>query len=369
MEFTTGDTVPWFAASTHTTPQFQFSAAGGRYVVLSFLGSASHPEIQKFLAAIQEQRHQFSDEHCCFFGVTVDPLDFQNGCVIEDLPGIRFFQDFDGAISRAYGALATDSSGVGAGACRPHTLLLDQRLRVLESIPFGVSGREHAERLLGLVRMLPSLGEHHPAEVQAPVLIVPRIFEPELCRRLIQLYEQQGGDESGFMRDINGKTVGVYDYGTKRRQDCIIEDEELRKLCMFRIHDRLAPEIRKAYQFNPTRMERYIVACYQGEQGGHFRAHRDNTTKGTAHRRFAVSLNLNDGYEGGYIWFPEFGRQLFKPPAGGACVFSCSLLHEATPVTSGTRYVFLPFLYDDAAAKIREQNERFLGGDINARPQ
>jgi predicted 2-oxoglutarate/Fe(II)-dependent dioxygenase YbiX len=41
-------------------------------------------------------------------------------------------------------------------------------------------------------------------------------------------------------------------------------------------------------------------------------------------------------------------------------VFSCSLLHEATPVTRGTRYVFLPFLYDDAAAKVREQNLAFL---------
>ncbi len=138
---------------------------------------------------------------------------------------------------------------------------------------------------------------------------------------------------------------------------------------MVKIHDRLVPEIRRAYQFHATRMERYIVACYQGEHGGHFRAHRDNTTKGTAHRRFACSLNLNDDYEGGFVWFPEFGRQLFKPPPGGACVFSCSMLHEATPVTQGVRYVFLPFLYDDAAAKIREENLRFLAGDKNAPPE
>ena len=38
-------------------------------------------------------------------------------------------------------------------------------------------------------------------------------------------------------------------------------------------------------------------------------------------------------------------------------VFSCSLLHEATPVTKGTRYAVLPFLYDDAAAKIWEANQ------------
>ena len=29
-------------------------------------------------------------------------------------------------------------------------------------------------------------------------------------------------------------------------------------------------------------------------------------------------------------------------------MFSCSLLHEATRVTRGRRYAFLPFLYDAA---------------------
>ena len=44
-------------------------------------------------------------------------------------------------------------------------------------------------------------------------------------------------------------------------------------------------------------------------------------------------------------------------------MFSCSLLHEATPVTKGKRYAFLPFLYDDAAAKIREANRQFISGE------
>jgi predicted 2-oxoglutarate/Fe(II)-dependent dioxygenase YbiX len=96
-------------------------------------------------------------------------------------------------------------------------------------------------------------------------------------------------------------------------------------------------------------------------EGGFFRAHRDNTTKGTAHRRFAVTINLNTGeYEGGVLRFPEFGRQTYEAPAGGAIVFSCSLLHEAKPVTRGVRYAFLPFLYDEAGAKIREKNLPFV---------
>jgi predicted 2-oxoglutarate/Fe(II)-dependent dioxygenase YbiX len=90
---------------------------------------------------------------------------------------------------------------------------------------------------------------------------------------------------------------------------------------------------------------------------------RDNTTRGTAHRRFALSVNLNDGFDGGELCLPEYGSRTYKPPAGCAVVFSGALLHQVTPVRSGRRYAFLPFLYDEAAAALREQNNAFLGGE------
>ena len=109
-------------------------------------------------------------------------------------------------------------------------------------------------------------------------------------------------------------------------------------------------------------MERDLVACYDAADNGFFRPHRDNTTKGTAHRRFAVTINLNaEDYEGGDLCFPEFGAKTYRAPTGGAVVFSCSLLHEARPVTKGKRYAFLPFLYDEAAAQVREQNVEHVG--------
>jgi hypothetical protein len=45
-------------------------------------------------------------------------------------------------------------------------------------------------------------------------------------------------------------------------------------------------------------------------------------------------------------------------------VFSCSLLHEATPVTSGRRFACLPFLYDEEAAQLREANNPHLGPGV-----
>ena len=74
-----------------------------------------------------------------------------------------------------------------------------------------------------------------------------------------------------------------------------------------------------------------------------------------------MSVNLNAGeFSGGELTFPEFGPAKFLPGTGDACVFSCSLLHRALPVTAGTRYVFLPFLFDEAAAKVRDENLRFV---------
>jgi len=212
---------------------------------------------------------------------------------------------------------------------------------------------------------VPSPADHAGVPLHAPVLIVPRVFEPAFCRQLIALYEAQGGGESGFMRDVDGKTVGINDPSHKRRKDAVIESEELQAQFRARLTARLIPEILRAFQFRATRIERYIVACYDSADRGFFRAHRDNTTMGTAHRRFAVTINLNTGeYEGGDLRFPEFGPKTYRAPVGGAVVFSCSLLHEALPVTQGLRYATLPFLYDDAAAAIRAKNAQFLGQNV-----
>jgi predicted 2-oxoglutarate/Fe(II)-dependent dioxygenase YbiX len=81
----------------------------------------------------------------------------------------------------------------------------------------------------------------------------------------------------------------------------------------------------------------------------------------------AVTINLNaEDFEGGELRFPEYGRRSWKAPTGGAVVFSCSLLHQALPVTGGVRYAFLPFLYDEAAARLREANNQKLGEGAGA---
>lgn len=349
-----GELAPGFTAPCAGNPRFVFDSVAGRYVVLALLGSAGQAPVAEAMRAVMARADRFDDERACFFGVSADPTDFAKGRLADRIPGIRFFDDRSLEISRKYGALE-QVAGKGS-AYLPYALLLDPTLRVL-----AVARITEIASLLDRLDALPPPALHAGIETHAPVLIIPRVFEPEFCRRLIEVYEAQGGEDSGFMRQIDGKTVLVKDHGFKRRTDHMIEDQALQAEARNRILRRLVPEIARAFNFKATRMERYLVARYDSETGGHFRAHRDNTTSGTAHRRFACSINLNTGeFEGGTLRFAEYGPRLYTPPTGGAVVFGCSLLHEVLPVTKGARYAFLPFLYDDEAAKIREANAKFV---------
>jgi peroxiredoxin len=349
-----GDPVPWFTAPTSSRPNYSFATVAGRYVVLCFLPSSRSAEGTAVIRAVAENRSLFQDTRCAFFGATADPLDQSDRLVADEIPGVRWFYDTDAAIARSFGT-ANERGEVAA-----RWFLLDPMLRVMTA-----GGVEHLAQLMSLLARLPAPALHAGCEIAAPVLLLPRVFEPALCRALIELYDRNGGETSGFMQERDGKTVRVSDPQHKIRADCTIDHPALRDACQWRIRERVVPEIAKAFQFKVTRMERYIVACYRGDERGHFAAHRDNTTKGTAHRRFAVTLNLNaEEYDGGELRFPEFGSRTYKPPTGGTVIFSCSLLHEALPVTRGARYVFLPFLYDDAAAAQREANNPFLDASL-----
>ena len=272
--------------------------------------------------------------------------------------------DFDTTVSRLYGAIPVDhKSGEANVQARRFWVVLDPTMRVMKVIPFTPNSSDQNE-LLTYLDALPPPTRFGGFDIHAPVLILPQVFEPDFCKHLISLHAADGGTETGFMRDVGGKTVVANDHSHKRRRDFTITDQTLINTLQAKIKRRIVPQILKVHQFEVTRMERYLVGCYTAEDGGHFHAHRDNTTKGTAHRRFAVSINLNSEFEGGEVSFPEYGPRSLKPPPGGAVVFSCSLLHAVSKVTKGRRYAFLPFLYDDKAAEIRAANNAYLGEGV-----
>lgn len=351
-----GDTTDAFVVSSMKNPNFNFDQSGGRYVVLAFLGSAGNEHSAKRMKALYARPDLFDDEKFSLFGITSDRSDVSEGRIGERYPGYRFFLDYDKKVARLFGVVPPEGEEADYPPYAPCWFILDPGLRVMKTVPFQQDERDIRE----IVPYLESLPQPPSSSdglgVEAPILLLPNVFEPAFCKRLIDLYKEHGGEESGYMIEREGKTVAVLDESHKRRQDHWITDQEIIRHANARIHRRVVPQIKKAYQFDANKIERHVVAHYGADTGGHFMPHRDNTTPGTAHRRFAVSINLNDDFEGGEVGFPEYGKRFYKPPAGGACIFSCSLLHTVSRVKRGERFAFLPFLYDTSAADIRREN-------------
>jgi peroxiredoxin len=343
-----GDPVPWFSAPVVTGGSFDLHVSAGRWVVLSFLGSPANPRAMAEIAELARASSSLGEDHvvvgCVFTG---QPDDIAGLAAISSNT-LFFLADYDGAISRSFGAHEM-----------PRTVVLDPMLRAVADIAWDMP-QGHSETVCNVLRGLPAVDDSAGVPMFAPALMVPRVFSFEICDFLVQFYEQQGGVDSGFQFDVAGKTTTLSDWRLKRRSDVAVAAPEVRDLVRGQIVRRLLPAIEQYYQFRATRMDRYIVACYDSEVGGHFHRHRDNVNAGAQHRRFAVSINLNNNFEGCDLTFPEFGRKTYRPSEGGALVFSCGALHQVTPVTKGRRYAFLAFLYGEEDVKKREANNARL---------
>lgn len=246
--------------------------------------------------------------------------------------GVPTWSDRDGAVTEAYGVAAGELTA----------LVLDPNLHVVGV----VVGDGWAGRVVELLATAAHRDSPVQVVAQAPVLLLPRVLDLAYRERLIRLLERDGGTDTGVAREGDE----VLDPGFKRRRDHTIDDHALLRNLTSVVGRRVLPEIGKAFAFRATRFEGFKIACYDAATGGFFRPHRDNLTPSTAHRVFALTLNLNDDYAGGQLRFPEYGNQLYRPDAGAALVFSCAHLHEVCDVTAGRRFVLLSFLYGNPTA-------------------
>lgn len=252
------------------------------------------------------------------------------------LAGVPTWLDEDGALRDRYG-VAPD---------QPTAVVLDPNLRVAGV----VSGDQLAEATAELLDSVSHRDAAVEVTTQAPVLLLPKALDRARRERLIAVWEQEGAVETGVEQSVGGGRGQALDPAFKQRRDHTVSDPELLRELSSCIGRTVLPEVQKAFAFRATRFEGFKIACYDATSGGFFRAHRDNLTPATAHRVFALTLNLNDDYDGGQLRFPEYGNQLYRPDAGAALVFSCSQLHEVLDVTRGRRFVLLSFLYGDPPA-------------------
>ncbi len=296
-----------------------YGLAGGRPTILLFAGE--HLEAVVDLPADLAARHRPDvDVHLIVRApvATGDPA----------------FVDAEGKVHEAYGA----RDG------QPVAIVLDPNLRVVDHV--GIDDADAAIAAIGEVLPAPSVDGGELAPRVAPVLFVPDALAPSWCEQLIDRWSNEGSVETGVETIVDGERAEATDVRRKRRRDHTVTDQQLLRQLTQHIGARVIPELEKAFAFQAGGFEGFKIGCYTAEDRGHFEAHRDNLSAGTAHRRFGLTINLNADYDGGELRFPEYGPTRYRPAAGEALVFSGSHLHEVLPVERGQRFVLLSFVLE-----------------------
>jgi peroxiredoxin/predicted 2-oxoglutarate/Fe(II)-dependent dioxygenase YbiX len=338
-----GDFLPDFQLTNqHGTSSALISCALGKSIVILFFADDRSPATELLLSGFVEQQVRLGP-YILLVAINGATAEANAECALYAKLPFPVLADPDGAAARAYG-IEDDLRG-GQKDPAPYSVVIADANRRIVRRDRGTSGAALAD---GLAAYFENQPRPKPREIvpAAPILYVPGVFDRDFCRRMIELYETGGNAPSGVFQSDYREAGGLLNADTKDRRDHIVVDPAVNNEVGGLIGKRVVPEILKAFSFQVKYVKEFKIGCYEAASGGFFRPHRDNLKPIGTGRRFAMTLNLNTGeYEGGFLRFPEYGPHLYRPAAGDAVVFACNLLHEATPVTAGRRFVLLTFFY------------------------
>jgi peroxiredoxin len=308
----------------------------GHRLVLFLYRSAQSPAVAGELSGFREVAAQFAATGVKVFAVSAEPA-ATNGATAatHDLP----FPILSDSTSELLARFALPAQG---GA----TIVADANLQIVAVIDTRETASQ-AQQALTLCRADSGGDLSAAAPRHAPVLVVPRIFDPLFCTRLIEVWRRGEKRENETSRGAAGTADyrARSDSDVKRRSDVLIPEgsNDLNLQIRDRLLRRVVPEIVKCFQSPVRSYEVARIGCYDATTGGYFRRHRDDVGDPAKPRRFALSVNLSEDFEGGGLTFPEYSQQYYRPATGGGVVFSCNLLHEAMPVTRGRRFGLFTF--------------------------
>ncbi len=258
--------------------------------------------------------------------------------------------DPTGRVFAQYG-LVKDEDMPGAVGLRTVVISPQRRISGIFDSPFL---SDHANRCVETIIRTSACEESFVAD-HAPVLIIPHVFSKQECVKLIDYYEREShivdfDRNNPAMKECDTKAP-IWDHNRQDRIDLVIKHPVTVQTVNQRIFQRVTPLIKKAFGYEANQRESINIARYEGPRSGIAMGHRDNVIAEAAHRRFALSVALNDDFEGGEIVFREFSNHGYRAAVGAALVFSSSLLHEILETKSGRRYALISHLYSDTAQK------------------
>lgn len=330
-----GDRAPFSYGMTGDKAFYSFESQAGRPAVLILAGRLAPSAMTPLVSAFQRHVADFARHEADVLLLVDAQSPYVQAYVAQPPQGLQAVY----CLPEIFLGWAFDSSA-------PSIVVTDRNVRVIALIDRDDEAAM-AEAALACIAAAPA---ETPRDIllPAPVLLVPNVFSAGFCRTLIDHFESSAHTVGGMASiDAHGNAIHKIDESKKKRADCVIAPND--PLCG-RVLEALSrtclPELKKAFQFDACHTDRVLIARYD-DTGGYFRRHRDNAAPGVAFRQFALSVNLNsEAYEGGYLLFPEYNSHRYKPARGAGIIFSASLLHEATPVAKGRRYVLLTFLHN-----------------------
>jgi predicted 2-oxoglutarate/Fe(II)-dependent dioxygenase YbiX len=335
-----GERAPFSYGMLKDKTFFSFDAQAGRPAAVILAGTLPQEALAPLVAAFEARMHDF-------VRAGADVLLFVNGHTPHAL-------DYDGTGKglRIVYCLPRLFQEWGFRSLEPAVVVIDRNARVIAPVNPGAPAEMAKAALACLPRFASQVVEDVAAP--APILIIPNVFSAGFCRELIAHFEANPHMRGGMASvDASGAAYHKIDESKKMREDFLLAPGDPRHQRVMEALSRCClAEIKKAFQFDAVYTDRILLARYD-ENGGCFLRHRDNAAPAVAFRQFALSANLNtEEYDGGHLLFPEYNSHRYKPPRGAVTVFSTSLLHEATPVLKGKRYVLLTFLHN-AEAEMR----------------
>lgn len=311
----------------------------GRPVVLLFAGEFYPPLLPPALLAFETMADDYAAAGVDVFCICQAKPD----AVQTISPRMKLWSDPEKKITNAFMEQIGLKDAKALKGGKIVALLLDANQRLLKTMTRTTDSLP--SDILGVYAKIPNPGEGQVRRATAPVLIIPDLLDPTMSQALISMFKTGNAKEGVVGSVMAGSEVNRVHHDRKKRLDFPIEDPKMHQILQTVIGRRIVPELAKSANFQGFKFDRFLVCRYAADREDRFRTHRDNLSPETADRRFAMTLNLNgDEYEGGELVFPEYGPDRYKPGNGGAVVFSCSLLHEALPVTKGERFALLTFL-------------------------
>jgi hypothetical protein len=326
-----GDVAPPLTTQTRGDAAFPLYSLAGKFSVIFAFGSLKAKDARKAMVSMLQQEFHPQSENCQFYGLTLHDKDCDDAMLQGLCPDNRILIDPKGELSRAL-ALFKDKTYL------PTWLIFDPNMKLWASGPMG-----DYKKMIETMKNLPPAAEHMGANAFAPILMIPRVFEPLFAKDLMTYY----GHSLTQRPEIFGNNGAP------------VQHQQLRQAYRERVASRIVPELNRVFGSYISRLEHMNVSSLDESQPAKA-ARRNNEHRSEAHRRFVVMVNLNDDYEGGEVCFPEYGGRLYRMPAGGALVFSASLLVEYKAITKGFRLCATPYLYDEHFARLRYETSQEL---------